>query len=69
VATADEAVATGACVQAAAVASGVTHDEVIDRWGLGDSTEVATSSGDLAATAAAVRGAYAATRDAQYPPA
>jgi xylulokinase len=72
VATADEAVATGACVQAAAVASGVTHHEVIDRWGLGDSTEVATSGGDpaaTAATAAAVRNAYAATRDAQYPPA
>ena len=34
-ADADEAVATGACVQAAAVALGVAHDDVAERWGLG----------------------------------
>jgi xylulokinase len=69
VSTADEAVAAGACVQAAAVASGVTHHDVIERWGLGGSTEVSASSGDVSGVAATVRSAYASTRDAQYPPA
>lgn len=67
VATADEAVAAGACVQAAAVALGVTHHEVIERWGLGGSTDVAPSPGHTSATADAVRAAYAAHRERQYP--
>jgi xylulokinase len=67
--TADEAVATGACVQAAAVALEVDHQEVIRRWGLGGSTEVPASASGGRDTAAAVRGAYAAVRDRQYPPA
>ncbi len=33
-ATVAEAVAAGACVQAAAVASGVSHQDIIGRWGL-----------------------------------
>lgn len=37
---ADEAVATGAAVQAGAVAEGVEHAEVARRWGLGVSREV-----------------------------
>jgi xylulokinase len=35
VADADEAVAAGACVQAAAIAASVSHDEIARRWGLG----------------------------------
>ena len=65
--TADEAVATGACVQAAAVALEVDHQEVIRRWGLGGSTEVPASAAGGREAAAAVRGAYAAVRDRQYP--
>ena len=53
--------------QAAAVALGVDHDEIARRWGLGASTEVASSGGDIASTAAEVRAAYAATRERQYP--
>jgi len=41
--TADESVAVGACVQAAAVASGHGIREVIDTWGLGAGTVVAPS--------------------------
>ncbi|MFN8023312.1 MAG: xylulokinase [Acidimicrobiales bacterium] len=67
VAAADEAVATGACVQAAAVALGVDHDEVARRWALGASTDVPASPGDVASTAAEVRAAYATTRERQYP--
>ncbi len=39
-ADADEAVATGACVQAAAAALGQSHDEVGQRWGLGAVTAI-----------------------------
>ncbi|MCB0999276.1 MAG: xylulokinase [Acidimicrobiales bacterium] len=67
VSSVDEAVAAGACVQAAAVALGVDHAEVIARWGFGADSEVDASGGDLAGTAAAVRGAYAATRAHQFP--
>lgn len=67
--TADEAVATGACVQAAAVALEVDHQEVVRRWGLGGSTEVPVSGEGGRDTAAAVRGAYASVRDRQHPPA
>ncbi|MEZ5248588.1 MAG: FGGY family carbohydrate kinase [Ilumatobacteraceae bacterium] len=65
VSSVDEAVAAGACVQAAAVALGVDHAEVIARWGFGADSEVDASGGDLAGTAAAVR-AYA-TRAHQFP--
>jgi xylulokinase len=41
-----EAVATGACVQAAAVASDETHATVIERWGLGAAAPVESASGD-----------------------
>ncbi len=66
VSTADEAVASGACVQAAAVALGVDHGEVAERWGLGGSTDV-LSSADGRAAAADVRGAYATVRSRQHP--
>jgi xylulokinase len=59
VATVDQAVATGAAVQAAAVALDCDHAEVQRRWGLGDGTPVADplAPGDL-------RERYAALRDA-----
>jgi xylulokinase len=63
VADADEAVATGACVQAAAIAAGVDHAEIARRWGLGRTVAVASpGSAD-----ADVRGAYARTRSAAHP--
>ena len=43
-ADADEAVATGACVQAAAAASAQPHDEVAQRWALGAVTTLERSS-------------------------
>ena len=66
VSTVDEAVATGACVQAAAVADGVSHDEIVRRWGLGGVTPISDGAGPDAA-AAAVRESYAATRHAAHP--
>jgi xylulokinase len=62
-ADADEAVATGACVQAAAVALDVSHAEVARRWGLGDATPLAPTNGD----AAGVRVRYAELRSATHP--
>ncbi|MEP7201193.1 MAG: xylulokinase [Ilumatobacteraceae bacterium] len=62
-ADADEAVATGACVQAAAVALGVSHAEVAQRWGLGAHTPLESSTGD----AAGVRARYAELRSATHP--
>jgi xylulokinase len=59
---ADEQVATGACVQAAAVASGDEPVEIADRWKLGDGDVVEPGPG--ATAAADVRAAYAAVRDA-----
>jgi len=60
-ADADEAVATGACVQAAAVALGQSHVEVARGWALGSVTAVerpdVTSSADVRAQYAALRGA------------
>lgn len=56
----DEAVATGACVQAAAVLSGRSPDEVRSAWDLGGGTRVEP---DPSTDAAAVRAAFAALRD------
>jgi xylulokinase len=55
----DEAVATGAAVQAAAVAAGVDHATVQQRWGLG-------ASGDTVepVPVGALRDRYAEWRDA-----
>jgi xylulokinase len=63
VADADEAVATGACVQAAAVALDISHAEVAQRWGLGDATPLEAGNGD----AAGVRVRYAELRSATHP--
>jgi xylulokinase len=63
VADADEAVATGACVQAAAIALDITHSEVATRWKLGVGTPMPSTSGD----AAGVRSRYAELRSATYP--
>jgi xylulokinase len=57
----EEAVATGAAVQAAAVAEGSTIDEVIDRWNLNSAATVVQPS--PVADAASIRAAYAAARD------
>ncbi len=58
----DEQVAAGACVQAAAVATGAEPADVADQWRLGDGDLVEPGPG--AAAAADVRGAYAALREA-----
>jgi len=64
IADADEAVATGACVQAAAVVTGESHAAVIERWQLAVSTPVNVS---VDADAGSVRGRYAEVRQAAYP--
>jgi xylulokinase len=61
---ADEAAATGACVQAATLAAGVTADEIARRWGLGRGVPVAAVSADHAAE---VRAAHAALRAERHP--
>jgi xylulokinase len=58
----DEQVATGACVQAAAVVTGSDPSDVADRWKLGDGDVV--DPGPAATAAAEVRSAYASVRDA-----
>jgi xylulokinase len=58
---AEEQVATGACVQAAAVVSGADPHEIADRWGLGAGDVVDPGPG--ASAAADVRAAYAHLRD------
>ncbi len=54
-----EAVAAGACVQAAAVAGGESHADVVQRWGLGAAAEVEAGDGDRS-----VRARYAVLRAA-----
>jgi xylulokinase len=61
----DQQVATGACVQAAAVATGAETADIADRWRLGEGDEVEPGPG--ATAAADVRGAYGALRDATAP--
>jgi len=61
-ADADEAVAAGAAVQAAAIALGVSHEEVVQRWGLGRTTPVTAEAATVD-----VRAAYAALRASAYP--
>jgi hypothetical protein len=58
----EEQVATGACVQAAAVASGAEPADVADVWRLRDGDVV--DPGPAASATAEVRGAYATVRDA-----
>jgi xylulokinase len=55
----DEAVAAGACVQAAAVATGRTHADVIGAWGLGAREPVDTPA---TADAETIRARYAELR-------
>ncbi len=55
-ADADEAVATGAAVQAAAVLEQVDHAEIQDRWGLGSGTPIdGVAPGDVSERYAALR--------------
>ena len=61
----DQQVATGACVQAAAVATGAEPADIADRWELGAGDVVEPGPG--ATAAADVRAAYAAVRDATAP--
>ena len=58
---AEEQVATGACVQAAAVATGADPNEVADRWRLSDGDVV--EPGPAGSAAAEVRAAFAMLRD------
>jgi xylulokinase len=58
----DEAVATGACVQAAAVVEQTSPMDIAERWGLGAGTTIEPQLG--ADQAASVRAAYAKLRDA-----
>jgi xylulokinase len=62
-ADADEAVAAGACVQAAAIALGLAHREVAERWGLGVGAALGAGGGDPAG----VRARYAELRSATHP--
>ena len=62
-ADADEAVATGACVQAAAVALDISHTEVAHRWGLGHVAPLGAATSDPAG----VRPRYAELRSATHP--
>ncbi|MEO8266377.1 MAG: xylulokinase [Ilumatobacteraceae bacterium] len=62
-ADADEAVATGACVQAGAIALDVAHAEVAERWGLGVGTALDHPGGDTGG----VRDRYAELRTATHP--
>ena len=55
----DEAVATGACVQAAAVLLGRPMDEVVRAWGIGAGT---IQEPDISVDRTAIRQAYAAAR-------
>jgi xylulokinase len=58
----EEQVATGACVQAAAVATGAEPADVADRWNLGSGEEIEPGPGSAAA--AELRAAYARVREA-----
>ena len=62
---AEEQVATGACVQAAAVFSGTDPIDVADRWRLGEGDTV--EPGPAATASDDVRAAYATLRDATAP--
>ncbi|MFM2070966.1 MAG: xylulokinase [Actinomycetota bacterium] len=63
IADADEAVAAGACVQAAAVADGVPHSEIVRRWKLGAREAVPAVSSDVSG----VRERYAELRRTLHP--
>jgi xylulokinase len=65
IADADEAVAAGACVQAAAVSGNEPHQAVIERWQLAVSTPVERPPVDV--DARAVRDRYADVRRAAHP--
>ena len=62
-ADAEQAVATGACVQAAAIALGASHSDVAERWRLGVGTPLASPTGDQAG----VRARYADLRSSVHP--
>jgi xylulokinase len=68
---ADEAVAAGACVQAAAAATGERHEAIAERWQLASSTPVAgsqpASQSGASGDAESVRSRYAEVREATYP--
>lgn len=62
VASIDDTVAAGACVQAAAVALGLDHGDVIERWGLGGSAPIASSGAVGEALRGDIRERYASLR-------
>ncbi len=59
----DETVATGACVQAAAVSGKEPFADVAERWGLGAGAMVEPSDAELAAEVSEVRARYRNLRD------
>jgi len=63
IADADQAVAEGACVQAAATLEQVDASVIAARWGLGVTTPVERSEGATDDAGAAVRARYGALRD------
>ena len=63
VADADQAVAAGACVQAAAVLEQIDASVIAERWGLGEATPVDRSAAATDDSVAAVRRRYHALRD------
>lgn len=63
VSQASEAVAAGACVQAAAVLQEIDPSIVAARWGLGGCDQITRSDSSTADAAAVVRSAYAGLRD------
>jgi xylulokinase len=63
VAEADQAVATGACVQAAAVLQQVEPAVIASRWGLGHGAPIDPPRDASPERTAAIRGAYADLRD------
>jgi xylulokinase len=63
IAEADQAVATGACVQAAAVLHQVEPAVIASRWGLGDGAPIDPPPDASPDRTAAIRGAYADLRD------
>ena len=68
VADADQAVAAGACVQAAVVATGESHHDIAQRWSLGRATSVgAATSAASQGDARSIRARYAEVRQAMYP--
>lgn len=67
VAEADQAVAAGACVQAAVVATGESHHDIAQRWSLGHATPIPANTAASESDARSIRARYEEVRQAMYP--